>query len=77
MIGKLKTLCMVHTEKEFYEKLEDLVKNLNDDAKEWLKVEMEDKDKWAQSFDEGGMRLGYYDHKVLRIPKRYFQRHPK
>uniref|UniRef100_K3Z039 SWIM-type domain-containing protein n=1 Tax=Setaria italica TaxID=4555 RepID=K3Z039_SETIT len=47
MIGKLKTLCKVHTEREFSEKLEDLVKDLNDDAKEWLKGEMEDKDKWA------------------------------
>uniref|UniRef100_K3YMG6 SWIM-type domain-containing protein n=1 Tax=Setaria italica TaxID=4555 RepID=K3YMG6_SETIT len=58
VIGKLKTLCKVHTEIEFSEKLEDLVKDLNDDAKEWLKGEMEDKDKWAQAFDEGGMRWG-------------------
>uniref|UniRef100_K4AIL3 SWIM-type domain-containing protein n=1 Tax=Setaria italica TaxID=4555 RepID=K4AIL3_SETIT len=55
VIGKLKVLCMVHTEKEFDEKLQDLVKNWNDEAKEWLKVELEDKDKWAQAFDEGGM----------------------
>uniref|UniRef100_K3ZC66 SWIM-type domain-containing protein n=1 Tax=Setaria italica TaxID=4555 RepID=K3ZC66_SETIT len=47
VIGKLKILCKVHTEREFSEKLEDLVKDLNDDAKEWLKGEMEDKDKWA------------------------------
>uniref|UniRef100_K3XQ43 SWIM-type domain-containing protein n=1 Tax=Setaria italica TaxID=4555 RepID=K3XQ43_SETIT len=58
VIGKLKLLCKVHTEREFNEKLEDLVKDLNDDAKEWLKGEMEDKDKWAQAFDEGGMRWG-------------------
>uniref|UniRef100_K3Y1J3 MULE transposase domain-containing protein n=1 Tax=Setaria italica TaxID=4555 RepID=K3Y1J3_SETIT len=58
VIGKLKILCKVHTEREFSEKLEDLVKNLNDDAKEWLKAEIEDKDKWAQAFDEGGMRWG-------------------
>uniref|UniRef100_K3ZZ77 SWIM-type domain-containing protein n=1 Tax=Setaria italica TaxID=4555 RepID=K3ZZ77_SETIT len=58
VIGKLKLLCKVHTEREFCEKLEDLVKDLNDDAKEWLKGEMEDKDKWAQAFDEGGMRWG-------------------
>uniref|UniRef100_K3YXR9 SWIM-type domain-containing protein n=1 Tax=Setaria italica TaxID=4555 RepID=K3YXR9_SETIT len=44
--------------REFSEKLEDLVKDLNDDAKEWLKGEMEDKDKWVQAFDEGGMRWG-------------------
>uniref|UniRef100_K3YCS2 SWIM-type domain-containing protein n=1 Tax=Setaria italica TaxID=4555 RepID=K3YCS2_SETIT len=58
VIGKLKLLCKVHTEREFCEKLEDLVKDLNDDAKELLKGEMEDKDKWAQAFDEGGMRWG-------------------
>uniref|UniRef100_K3Y1J4 Transposase MuDR plant domain-containing protein n=1 Tax=Setaria italica TaxID=4555 RepID=K3Y1J4_SETIT len=58
VIGKLKALCKVHTKTEFSTKLEDLVKDLNDDAKEWLKGEMEDKDKWAQSFDEGGMRWG-------------------
>uniref|UniRef100_K3ZCA9 SWIM-type domain-containing protein n=1 Tax=Setaria italica TaxID=4555 RepID=K3ZCA9_SETIT len=58
VIGKLKTLCKLHTETEFNEKLEHLVKDLNDDAKEWLKGEKEDKDKWAQAFDEGGMRWG-------------------
>uniref|UniRef100_K3YKX2 SWIM-type domain-containing protein n=1 Tax=Setaria italica TaxID=4555 RepID=K3YKX2_SETIT len=58
VIGKLKLLCKIHTEREFCEKLEDLVKDLNDDAKEWLKGEMEDKDKWAQAFNEGGMRWG-------------------
>uniref|UniRef100_K3ZEY3 Zinc finger PMZ-type domain-containing protein n=1 Tax=Setaria italica TaxID=4555 RepID=K3ZEY3_SETIT len=58
VIGKLKTLCKVHTEREFSEKLEDLVTELNDDAKEWLKGEMEDKDKWAQAFHEGGRRWG-------------------
>uniref|UniRef100_K3YKW2 Uncharacterized protein n=1 Tax=Setaria italica TaxID=4555 RepID=K3YKW2_SETIT len=46
------------SQREFSEKLEDLVKDLNDDAKEWLKGEMEDKDKRAQAFDEGGMRWG-------------------
>uniref|UniRef100_K3YMS9 Aminotransferase-like plant mobile domain-containing protein n=1 Tax=Setaria italica TaxID=4555 RepID=K3YMS9_SETIT len=50
VIGKLKVLCIVHTEKEFDEKLEDLVKDLNDEAKQWLKGEVEDKDKWAQAF---------------------------
>uniref|UniRef100_K3XS99 Aminotransferase-like plant mobile domain-containing protein n=1 Tax=Setaria italica TaxID=4555 RepID=K3XS99_SETIT len=58
VIGKLKTLCKIHTKIEFSEKLEDLVKDLNDDAKEWLKGEMEDRDKWAQAFVEGGMRWG-------------------
>uniref|UniRef100_K3YLA0 SWIM-type domain-containing protein n=1 Tax=Setaria italica TaxID=4555 RepID=K3YLA0_SETIT len=58
VIGKLNTLCKVHTETEFDEKLEDLVKDLNDDAKEWLKGEIEDEDKWAQAFNEGGMHWG-------------------
>uniref|UniRef100_K3YEK8 Uncharacterized protein n=1 Tax=Setaria italica TaxID=4555 RepID=K3YEK8_SETIT len=57
VIGKLKTLCKVHVEREFSEKLEDLVKDLNDDAKEWLKGEIDDKDKWAQAF-----KIGAADH---------------
>jgi hypothetical protein len=31
---------------------------LNEEAKDWLEYEMEDKDKWAQAYDEGGMRWG-------------------
>ena len=56
VIKKLKTLCKVHTEVAFEEHLEGLKKDLNDEAKEWLENEMQNKDKWAQAFDEGGMR---------------------
>ena len=45
LIGKLKLLCSVRTEKAFEEKLADLEKEMNDTAKEWLKGEMVDKDK--------------------------------
>ncbi|RLM61756.1 hypothetical protein C2845_PM14G07130 [Panicum miliaceum] len=40
----------------FEEKLADLEKDLNENAKEWLRGEMEDKDKWALAYDEGGKR---------------------
>ena len=54
LIRKLKLLCSVRTEKGFEEKLADLEKEMNDTAKEWLKGEMVDKDKWAFAYDEGG-----------------------
>ena len=54
LIGKLKLLCSVRTEKAFEEKLADLEKDMNERAKEWLKGEMVDKDKWALAYDEGG-----------------------
>ena len=53
LIGKLKLLCSVCTEKAFEEKLADL-EDMNDAAKEWLKGEMADKEKWALAYDEGG-----------------------
>ena len=49
-------LCSMHTEKDFQEKLVDLEKEMNEIAKEWLKGEMVDKDKWALAYDEGGKR---------------------
>ena len=58
VIGKLKVLCSVRTVQAFEEKHEDLVKDLNERAKEWLDNEMEDKNKWALAFDEGGKRYG-------------------
>jgi hypothetical protein len=43
---------------KFKELHKDLVKHLNEEAKDWLEYEMEDKNKWAQAYDEGGMRWG-------------------
>jgi hypothetical protein len=56
VIGKLKLLASVHTEDKFKEMDKDLLKDLNEKDKYWLDYEMEDKDKWAQTYDEGGMR---------------------
>jgi hypothetical protein len=58
VIGKLKLLCSVHTEDKFKELHKDLLKDLNEKTKDWLEYEMEDKDKWAQAYDEGGMCWG-------------------
>jgi hypothetical protein len=55
IIGKLKLLCSVHTKDKFKELHKDLLKDLNEKAKDWLEYEMEDKDKWSQASDEGGM----------------------
>ena len=49
---ELKLLCSVRTEKAFEEKLADLEKDMNERAKEWLKGEMVDKDKWALAYDD-------------------------
>jgi hypothetical protein len=56
VIGKLNLLCSVHTEDKFHELYKDLYKELNREAKDWLEYEMQDQDKWAQAYDEGGMR---------------------
>jgi hypothetical protein len=37
-------------------KLADLEKEMNETAKEWLKGEMVNKDKWTLAYDEGGKR---------------------
>jgi hypothetical protein len=58
VIGKLKLLASVHTEDKFKELHKDLLKDLNEKAKDWLDYEMEDNDKWAQVYNEGGMRWG-------------------
>jgi hypothetical protein len=36
VIGKLKLLCSVHTEDKFKELYKDLLKDLNEKAKDWL-----------------------------------------
>lgn len=41
----------MHTEAAFEEKLKDPTKDLNDETKECLKGKIEDKEKWAQTFD--------------------------
>jgi hypothetical protein len=58
VIGKLKLLALVHTEDKFKELHKDLVKDLNEKAKDWLEYEIEDKDKWAKAYGEGHMRWG-------------------
>jgi hypothetical protein len=66
----LKLLFSVHTKDKFKELYKDLHKDLNEAAKDWLEYEMRDKDKWAQAYDEGGMRWGimttnYHDNKLF------------
>jgi hypothetical protein len=53
VIGKLKLLASVHIEDKFKELHKDLVKHLNQKAKYRLEYEIEDKDNWAQAYDEG------------------------
>jgi hypothetical protein len=51
-------LCKVKEEKNFEDRLKELEKILNDDAKVWLFEQLSLKYKWALAFDEGGSRYG-------------------
>ena len=42
--------------RQFDARLKVLQKDLNDDAKQWLKDQMGNKENWALAFDEGGWR---------------------
>jgi hypothetical protein len=50
----LKALCKVKEEKKFEDRLKELEKKLNNDAKSWLFENLSEKSKWALIFDEGG-----------------------
>jgi hypothetical protein len=54
----VKALCCVRTEYQFKEKMRELDKVLNQAAKTWLQDQMEQKEKWALAYDEGGFRYG-------------------
>ena len=51
---EIKVVVFSAHEKAFEEKLTDLEKDMNERAKEWLKGEMMDKDKWTLAYDDGG-----------------------
>jgi transposase-like protein len=50
----VKALCCVRTECQFKEKMRELDKVMKQDAKTWLQDQMEQKEKWALAYDEGG-----------------------
>jgi hypothetical protein len=57
-VKKLKSLCGCQTKEEFEETLAELQNVLNGRAKSWLEDQMPQRDKWALSFDVGGLRYG-------------------
>jgi hypothetical protein len=54
----VKALCCVRTEYRFKEKMRELDNVMNQAAKTWLQDQMEQKEKWALAYDEGGFRYG-------------------
>jgi hypothetical protein len=54
----VKALCCVRTEYQFKEKIRELDKVMNQAAKTWLHDQMEQKEKWALTYDEGGFGYG-------------------
>jgi hypothetical protein len=53
VIARLKALCKVKEEKKFEDRLKELEKILNNDAKTWLFEQLTEKSKWALAFDQG------------------------
>jgi hypothetical protein len=53
VIARLKALCKVKEEKKFEDRLKELGKILNNDAKTWLFEQLTEKSKWALAFDQG------------------------
>jgi hypothetical protein len=58
VVQKLKSLCACRSEEKFEETPGELQKVLNARAKRWLEGQMPQRDKWALSFDAGGLRYG-------------------
>jgi hypothetical protein len=54
----VKNLCYVQTEHEFKDRTRELEKVLNEAGGAWLRKQLEQKEKWALTYDEGGLRYG-------------------
>jgi hypothetical protein len=54
----VKALCCIRTKYQFKEKIRELDKVMNQAGKTWLQDQMEQKEKWALTYDEGGFRYG-------------------
>jgi transposase-like protein len=52
----VKVLCCVRTEYQFKETMRELDKVMNQAVKAWLQDQMEQKEKWALAYNEGGFR---------------------
>jgi hypothetical protein len=60
-------LCKVKEEKKFEDRLKELEKKLNNDAKSWLFENLSEKSKWALIFDEGGSWYGVMTTNISEV----------
>jgi hypothetical protein len=52
-------VCRQTDEKDFKKKLKELERQTSEKDKEFLKGLMDEKEKWALTYDKGGKRCGY------------------
>jgi hypothetical protein len=60
-------VCRQTDEKDFQKKLKDLERRTNKKDKEFLKGLMNEKDKWALTYDKRGKRCGYMTSNMAEI----------
>jgi hypothetical protein len=60
-------VCQQTDEKDFKKKLKDLERRTNEKCKEFLKELMDEKEKWALSYDKGGKHCGYMTRNMAEI----------
>jgi hypothetical protein len=60
-------VCRQIDEKDFKKKLKDLERRTNKKGKEFLKVLMDKKEKWALAYDKGGKHCGYMTSNMTEI----------
>jgi hypothetical protein len=60
-------VCRQTDEKDFKKKLKDIERRTNEKGKEFLKGLMDEKEKWALSYDKGGKCCGYMTSNMAEI----------
>jgi hypothetical protein len=60
-------VCRQSGEKDFKKKLKDLERRTNEKDKEFVKGLMNEKEKWALSYDKGGKHCGYMTSNMTEI----------
>jgi hypothetical protein len=60
-------VCWQTDEKDFKKKLKELKKQTNENGKEFLKGLIDEKEKWALTYDKGDKRCGYMTSNIAEI----------
>jgi hypothetical protein len=69
VIARFRALCKVKEEEKFEDRLKELEKILNYNAKAWLFEQLPEKSKWALAFDEGDSRYGIMTTNISEVFK--------